>query len=150
MESKISATYRCEENQHKSIAMNYLKAAVATAITFLVVDLAWISLFLGDVYRAQLGAVMLEEPRAWPAAVFYVGYIAGIVFFAVRPALSGEGTKTALLNGALLGALAYGTYTLTNHAIFAQWSTMLVVSDIAWGAFLTAVSAAAGYLVARR
>ncbi len=129
--------------------MNYLKAAVVTAITFLIIDLAWITLFLGDVYEVQLGAMMLGEPRVWPAVVFYVGYIAGIVFFAVRPALTSNGTKAALLNGALLGALAYGTYTLTNHAIFAQWTPLLVVSDIAWGAFLTGISAAAGYLVAR-
>lgn len=130
--------------------MTYVKAAVATAIAFLVIDLVWISFFLSDVYNAQLGNMMRDTPNGVSASAFYIGYIAGILYFAVRPALADGQTKTAFLNGAILGALAYGTYTLTNHAIFTQWSAMLVYSDIAWGAFLTGSCATAGYLVARR
>ena len=48
-----------------------------------------------------------------------------------------------------LGALAYGTYTVTNYSLFEQWTPGLVVSDTAWGAFLTALCAAAGYAVVR-
>lgn len=129
--------------------MRYLKAAVVTALAFLIIDLAWITLFLGDVYKAQLGDMMRQSPNGLAAGAFYVGYIAGIVYFAVRPALEENRAGPALLNGALLGALAYGTYTLTNHAIFANWTMTLVLSDIAWGAFLTAISAAVGYRFAR-
>lgn len=129
--------------------MRFLKAAAATAIAFLVIDIAWIGFFVGDVYDAQLGDMMRESPNGLAAAAFYLAYIAGIVYFAVRPALDENRVGPALLNGALLGALAYGTYTLTNYAIFAQWSMTLVLSDIAWGAFLTAISAAVGYRVAR-
>ena len=130
--------------------MTYLKAAVATAIAFLVIDLAWISLFLGDVYEAQLGDMMRETPSGAAAGAFYIGYIAGILFLAIRPALEAERMGPAVINGAALGALAYGTYTLTNYAIFPKWSVLLVVSDIAWGAVLTASCAAVGYLAARR
>ena len=130
--------------------MTYIKAAVATAIAFLVIDLAWISLFLGSVYEAQLGDMMRETPDGLAAGAFYVGYIAGILFLAVRPALEAERPGPALINGAALGALAYGTYTLTNYAIFAQWSVTLVLSDIAWGAVLTASCAVIGYLAARK
>ena len=130
--------------------MRYLKAAAATAIAFLVIDLAWIGFFLGEVYEAQLGDMMRESPSGLAAAAFYVAYIGGILYFAVRPALDENRAGPALLNGALLGALAYGTYTLTNYAIFAQWSVTLVLSDIAWGAFLTAICAAIGYRFARQ
>lgn len=129
--------------------MNYFKAAAAVAAAFLVIDLAWIAFFLGDVYDAQLGDMMREAPNGIAAGVFYVGYIAGILYFAVRPAFHEARIGPAILNGALLGAIAYGTYTLTNHAIFTSWSVVLVLSDIAWGAFLTASSAAIGYLAAR-
>ena len=67
----------------------------------------------------------------------------------LRPAFDEARIGPAILNGALLGALAYGTFTLTNYAIFTNWSFVLVLSDIAWGAFLTAISAAIGYLAAR-
>ena len=129
--------------------MKYIKAAAASAVAFLVIDLAWITLFLGDVYEAQLGDMMREAPNALAAGAFYVVYIAGILYFAVRPAFDEARMGPAILNGALLGALAYGTFTLTNYAIFTNWSFVLVLSDMAWGAFLTAVSAAIGYLAAR-
>ena len=129
--------------------MKYLKAAAAIAVAFLVIDLAWIGFFLGGIYDAQLGDMMRETPDGLAAGVFYVGYVAGIVYFAVRPAFDEARIGPAVLNGALLGALAYGTYTLTNYAIFTNWSLVLVLSDIAWGAFLTATSAAIGYLAAK-
>ena len=129
--------------------MKNVKAFVAIAIVFTVIDIAWISLYLGDVYDAQLSSIMRSTPLAAPAVMFYVGYIAAIIFFAVRPALAGGATAIALLNGAVLGAVAYGTYTLTNHAILSEWAWHLVISDILWGAALTAICGACGYLAAR-
>ena len=129
--------------------MRYVKAAVAVAVAFLIIDLVWIVFVAGKVYDAQLGDVMRETPNAWAAGAFYVGYIAGILYFAVRPAFHEARVGPAVLNGALLGALAYGTFTLTNYAVFTNWSLVLALSDIAWGAFLTASSAAIGYWAAR-
>ena len=128
--------------------MKNLKAFIAIAVVFTAVDIAWISLFLGDVYAAQLSSIMCESPLAAPALLFYVGYIIAIIFFAVRPALATQRLATALLNGGALGAVTYGTFTLTNHAILSAWSWHLVISDIAWGAFLTGICSACGYLAA--
>lgn len=130
--------------------MRYIKAFAAAAVAFLVIDIAWISLFLRDVYDAQLGSMMRPTASAAAAALFYVGYLAAILYLAVRPALADNRIATAAQHGAALGAVAYGTYTLTNYAIFAQWSVLLVVSDIGWGTFLTAITAVAGYLAARQ
>ena len=130
--------------------MKNLKAFIAIAVVFTIIDLAWIGLYLGDVYDAQLSAIMRTKPLAAPAVMFYIGYIAAIIFFAVRPALAAGKATIALLNGAVLGAVAYGTYTLTNHAILSEWAWHLVVSDILWGAALTAVCGTCGYLAARR
>ncbi len=129
--------------------MRYVKAFAAAAVVFLVIDLAWIGLFLRDVYEAQVGSMMRPTASASAAALFYISYIGAILYLAVRPALAEQRITTAVLHGAVIGAIAYGTYTLTNYAIFAQWSVLLVVSDIGWGTFLTAVTAAAGYLAAR-
>ncbi len=131
------------------MAMRYVKAFAAAAVAFLVIDIAWISLFLRDVYDAQLGSMMRPTASAAAAIVFYVSYIGAILYLAVRPALADRQISTAVVHGAALGAICYGTYTLTNYAIFTQWSILLVVSDIAWGTFLTAVTAAVGYRAAR-
>lgn len=130
--------------------MKYIKAFLVIAVVFTVIDLAWIGLYLGDVYEAQLSSIMRTTPLAVPAVLFYLGYIAAMLFFAVRPALAERRSAVAILNGAFLGAVAYGTYTLTNHAIFSDWAWHLVVSDIGWGAFLTGTCSVCGYLAARR
>lgn len=131
------------------MSMRYVKAFASAAAVFLVLDLAWISLFLRDVYVAQLGSMMRPTAAVWAAALFYVAYLAAILFLAVRPALAERRVATAAIHGAVLGAVSYGTYTLTNQAIFSQWSVLLVISDIGWGTFLTAACAVVGYLSAR-
>jgi uncharacterized membrane protein len=130
--------------------MTYLKAFAAATLVFLIVDLLWITFFVREAYDAALGSLMREQPAVVAALLFYLGYIAGILYFAVRPALATQRAATAAISGALLGALTYGTYALTNHAIFTAWTWTITLSDIAWGAFLTSVTAVAGYLAARR
>lgn len=129
--------------------MSYAKAFIGTAVPFLIIDAAWIGFFLGDVYQETVGHLMLESPNFIAAGVFYVLYIAGIVMLAVRPAIAAKALSTAVINGGALGAVAYGTFTLTNFAVLQGWTTGLVVSDIAWGTFLTGLSAGCGYLFAR-
>ena len=71
------------------------------------------------------------------------------MFFAVQPALRSGDWTVALLNGAVLGLIAYGAYDLTNQATLSIWSTTVTVIDMSWGVFLTAVTACAGYQAAR-
>jgi uncharacterized membrane protein len=129
--------------------MTYLRAWLGTLLAFLVIDLAWIVLVVRDLYATQLGPLMRASPGIPASAAFYLFYTAGIVYFAVQPALRAAAVLPALLRGAMLGALAYGTYTVTNYAIFESWTLTLVVSDILWGGFLTAACAGFGYLASR-
>ncbi len=129
--------------------MLYIKAYIATAMVFFVLDYVWLSRMAGTFYRDQIGSMMLDQPRLGVAAVFYILYVAGIVVFAVVPALRGESVTTALLLGALLGCMAYGTYDITNYATLRGWPMAVLLVDIAWGTALTAVSAGAGYLLIR-
>lgn len=129
--------------------MSYVKAYLGTIVPFLIIDALWIGLFLGDYYRETVGHLLLDKPNFVPAGLFYLAYAAAIVLFAVQPAVTAQKLKTALVNGGVLGGIAYGTFTLTNFAVLQGWTIALVVSDIAWGTFLTAVSAAGGYFFAR-
>ena len=130
--------------------MIFFRAYLATLLSFLLIDAAWIFLVVRGLYEREVGALLSDAPRMLPAAVFYLGYAAAIVILAIRPALEAARLTRAITNGALIGAVGYGTYTVTNYSVFDSWTATLVWTDIAWGAFLTAVCAACGYLAAAR
>jgi uncharacterized membrane protein len=128
----------------------YFIAYVAAAVAMLGLDSIWLTLAADTIYRPILGDSMVVHFRLGPAVAFYALYLCGVLFFAVRPALASRRLTTALVCGALLGVFAYGTYDLTNQATLKVWSAAISVPDMAWGAFLTAVVASAGYLAASR
>ena len=129
--------------------MIFLKAYGATAVVFFLVDFVWLTRVAGSFYRREIGSFMLEQPRLGVATIFYVAYVLGIVVFAVMPAFREQSVMTAALLGALLGAVAYGTYDITNFATLRNWPVTVTMIDIAWGTMLTSVSATAGYLALR-
>lgn len=130
--------------------MPYVIAYISTAIVFFALDYLWLTRIAIGFYREQIGSLMLASPNFAAAGVFYLFYVVGVVYFAVMPAVSAGSLVTALINGALLGLLAYGTYDMTNLATLKGWSLQMSLVDMAWGAFLTATAAAAGYLAVSR
>lgn len=125
-----------------------LVAYAATAIVFFALDFIWLSSALGF-YRERLGGLLLDKPQLGYAAGFYLLYVAGIVALAVGPALNGGTWVNALVAGAVLGLVAYGTYDMTNLSTLRGWSLTVSLVDMAWGTALTATAATAGYLVTR-
>lgn len=130
--------------------MNFwLVSYLGTGVVMLVMDAVWLSTMAKLLYRPILGEILLDGFRLGPAAVFYFMYVAAIVVFAIAPAATSGKWTSALVYGAFLGLVCYGTYDLTNHATLKAWTTTLTVIDMAWGAALTSISATAGYLIAR-
>ena len=127
--------------------LKYLVAYGATAIVFLGLDFLWLSKVALGMYRRELGTLLLDKPNLPIAAGFYLLFVAGIVILAIAPALNGGNWWNALLLGAVLGLVAYGTYDITNLSTLKGWSTQLALIDIAWGTALTAISATIGYWV---
>lgn len=127
-------------------AVTYLAALVI----FLGVDALWLGNVAPRLYRPILGDILLAKFSMAPALVFYAIYPAGLVIFAINPALRGGGLPTALMLGALFGFFTYATYDLTNQATLRNWSTLITVVDIAWGSFLGAVTAGGAWWVAQR
>lgn len=112
------------------------------AVVFLALDALWLGMVGRGLYQREVGALLLERPNFGAAAVFYVLYLAAMTYFCVMPGLAEASAARALINGVLFGAIAYATYDLTNLATLKGWSTTIVVVDIAWGAFATAVASA--------
>ena len=130
--------------------MAWIVAWIAAALAFGGLDAVWLGWAGKNFYRPQLGDMLAESFRMGPALVFYVAYVSAIVWFAVRPALAQGGVPVAALNGALLGAICYATYDLTNQATMRHWSLTVTIVDIAWGTFATAVAASLATIAAQR
>jgi uncharacterized membrane protein len=130
--------------------MSQIIAWLAAAGAFLALDLLWLGVVARNFYWTQLGDLVRDKPDLGVAALFYAGYVAGVVFFAIMPALQTGGVWRAVLLGALLGLFGYGTYDLTNLATLKGYPPLLAAVDIAWGTFLTAAASAAGFLAVQR
>lgn len=124
-----------------------LIAYIATGIAFAAIDAVWLRTMAERLYRPEIGELMTANFRLGPAVVFYLLYIAGILYFAVLPALQSGGWRAALVSGAVLGFLCYMTYDLTNFATLRVWSLKVTILDIVWGSFLTGSAAAIGTAV---
>nr|WP_137678523.1 DUF2177 family protein [Parerythrobacter lutipelagi] len=120
--------------------MKWIIAYVGAAVAFGVLDSIWLRWAGPNLYRPVIGEIMAENFRVGAAIAFYLIYIAGMVWFAIRPGILSGQVSTAILNGALLGALCYATFDLTSQAVMKVWSTHISLADIAWGAFATAVA----------
>lgn len=129
--------------------MQFIVAYVSTGAVFLALDAVWLGFMSSRVYRPLIGDLLAEQPNWPPAVLFYLLYVAGVVVFAVQPALASGRWTTALALGAFLGLLAYGTYDLTNHATLRNWPAAMTAIDLAWGTFLTAAAATVGMLATR-
>lgn len=127
--------------------MRYLIFYVSTLVACVAIDLVWLTHMNARLYKPVLGDILLEKPRLLAVAAFYLVYIAGVTVFVGIPGLrSGSWFRTTLY-GALFGLFCYATYDLTNQATLKNWSMTITVADIAWGTFLTGVSAGLGYLI---
>lgn len=129
--------------------MTNIIAYLATLIVFLGIDFVWLSYVARTFYFERMSHLMAESPNFTAAGLFYLLYVFGIVYFAVLPALKSGSVMTALLSGALLGLIAYGTYDMTNYATLKNWPLTVSLVDMVWGATLTATSAAAGFYLTR-
>lgn len=130
--------------------MKYVAAYVAAAVMFGFTDAVWLTTMTPRLYQPALGPILAEQPNIAPAVVFYLLYIAGIVFLAVAPALKDGGWKKAALMGAVFGLIAYATYDLTNQATLKIWATKVTVLDMTYGALATSLAAVVAFLAARR
>jgi uncharacterized membrane protein len=124
-------------------------AYIATMIAFAAVDSIWLSTMANRLYRPTMGDMLAAEFRLAPAVIFYLIFIAALVFFAIRPALAAGDWKIALFYGAAFGFCAYATYDLTNQATLKNWSTLLTVADLCWGALLSGLASVIGYKITR-
>ena len=129
--------------------MKFLILYLSTAVIFLAADAIGLRLLIKPVFERHVGHLFADPFRVLPAALFYLGYVAGLLWFVSLPALRTGDPVSALIGGVALGVLAYGTYEFTNYATLRDWSVQQVAIDTTWGGVLTGLSAWAGVVITR-
>ncbi len=129
--------------------MQALILYVTTAVIFLAADAVMLRFFMQPLFQKHLGDWLQEPIRFGPAVAFYLAYVVGLLWLVSWPALKADDPVMALVNGAILGAVAYGTYEFTNFSTLERWTWNQVIVDGLWGTALTGVSAWAGVMLTR-
>lgn len=119
---------------------------VATVV-FLALDLVWLSLVAQGLYEHFLGDLLADSPNAVAAFVFYAIFVAGLVYFAIAPAVDEQSARAAVARGAAFGFVTYATWDLTSLAVIEGFPVGIVPIDMAWGTFLASTVSTATYLL---
>lgn len=129
--------------------MKILVLYLSTAVIFFAADAVGLRLLIKPVFERHVAHLFADPFRVVPAALFYLGYVAGMLWFVSLPALRNGDPLAALAGGVALGLMAYGTYEFTNFATLRDWSIQQVAVDTLWGGVLTGFSAWAGVMITR-
>jgi uncharacterized membrane protein len=118
--------------------MDFLFQVVITLLIFTLVDLVWLVRVAPKLYRKYIGHLMSDRVNIVAAALFYLVFIIGLVFFVIGPNINNP--LMAFLSGAMFGLVTYATYDLTNLATLKAWPVTITVIDLIWGTLVTAVT----------
>ena len=129
--------------------MRYLSMYLISFAIFLVSDLIWLNRIAKRLYRRELGHLLAEKFRKGPAFIFYVLFVAGLLYFCIYPAYTATSLSQALFTGAFFGLVTYATYDLTNMATIRDWPLLITVTDMIWGSVLGGTTSTIAYLIFR-
>lgn len=128
----------------------WLKQFVIALVVFLVIDMVWLLIIAKNIYAKHLGHLMSATPNLAAAGIFYLIFIAGLVFFVLAPALESGQWQDALYRGLFFGFVTYATYDLTNMATLKDWPAFLTIIDLAWGSFVSAATSVLSFFILNR
>lgn len=128
----------------------WFKLFAITLPVFFAIDMLWLGVVAKNFYRAQIGSLLKTDVNWWAAILFYLVFIAGIVFFVLAPALEKASWRHALFAGAAFGFITYATYDLTNLATMKDWPVLVTVVDLVWGTVLSASVSVISFAIARK
>jgi uncharacterized membrane protein len=113
---------------------NWLTTYVVSALIFAVLDVAWILLVANPLYQGQIGHLLAPRANLPGAVLFYVIFVAGMVHYGVRPNSPGLALRQRVTGAALFGFFTYATWALTGFAVLKDFTALVAVTDILWGA----------------
>jgi uncharacterized membrane protein len=127
--------------------MFYLKSYLIAIVVFFTIDIVWLGAVAKNLYREHLGFLLKDNFNMTAAAIFYIFYIAGLLFFVIIRAVELSSWQYALIAGAFFGFITYATYDMTNLATIKDWPAIITVIDIIWGSILCGATSLITYLL---
>ena len=115
-----------------SLSEHLLKLFIVSIIV-LVIDIAWLSLFLGKKFGDMVLKIQNEEMviNKGIALLAYIFIIFSIYYFIIM-----KDNGNMYLDAFLLGLSIYGIFEFTSGAIFKKWETLPLIVDTLWGGIL--------------
>ncbi len=117
--------------------MENIKTFLVAFAVFLGIDMLWLTIIASKFYKSQIGHLMADKAKLLPAAIFYLLFIAAMIYFVIVPALEHQNLTRLIISAAIFGLVTYATYDLTNMATLKDWPLLVTVVDIAWGTFIS-------------
>lgn len=107
-------------------------------ILLLVLDLLWISFYMGKKYQNQIQNIQGKSIRIKPTFVIlsYFLMVLGLILFVLPNISKGNELKDSLKYGLVFGIIVYGVYNFTNAAVIDKWDSKVIIADILWGGLL--------------
>ncbi len=128
----------------------FIKLYFLALSIFFAIDMVWLGLVAKQFYSKYIGFLMTKDVQWIPALIFYLLFIAGLVFFVITPALEKNNWMHALFAGMFFGLVTYATYDLTNLATLKNWPMIVTIVDLVWGMTVSGLVSVFTYVVARK
>ena len=110
------------------------------------IDFIWFSFTAKNFYLVYLKHLFTKEFDYTAACIFYALYSFGITYILIVPAVEQSWLISRVISHALIiGFMSYGAYDLTNQATIKDWPLIVTIVDMAWGGFMTAITALITY-----
>lgn len=130
--------------------LTYIRDYGITFVSFFLIDLVWLAFIARKLYQSNIGHLMAANVNWVAAILFYLLFIAGLLFFVIHPALAENSLRNAFIIGAFFGLITYATYDLTNLATLKDWPVFITVVDLIWGSTLSGLTAGLSYWVIQK
>lgn len=110
-----------------------IKKLLLTSIIVLIVDLGWLSLFLGKYFGNMVFKIQGEKMvlNKYIAFLSYLFIILSVYYFIIM-----KDNSKMYLDAFLLGLFIYGIFEFTSGAIFKKWEILPLIVDTLWGGIL--------------
>jgi uncharacterized membrane protein len=111
---------------------------IVASLILLLLDGAWISLYMGDKYKILVQKIQKQKLNSKPEFVVlaYLSLLIALNVFVLPNIRKGKELEDSLKYGFLFGAILYAVYDFTCASLFKDWNISLAVIDILWGGFI--------------